>query len=1443
MANARAQALITQNRQAMTGGFPGTAGPQPAGAQEQQSPLFDSWDVQRGLQPGWATQVYSAAIGLPRTFDTFRSGQFSALEPVFPVPIDRGEEPSGRPRPRRWQFPIGWNLPVGEPGTEGLKLANFQFLREIAEPVSVVRSCIEVVKNDILNLLDGLDPIIPTPLAQLAMQGNPTKRTDWEKRKAEVMEFLDNPDPDQYDCLEDWLNALIEDMVVLDASGIYLQPAGSGKNSKNGKGNGPLGSDIGALALLDGSGLRPIIDEWGGRPRPPEPYLQQYVWGVPRLDLMDMINLGPDATIADIQELNPVLEEITTEVDEWNGDQCIYFMANPRTKTPYGFGPVEQGMLIASMIWARQTWQWSFYSSSSLPSVFLDPGESIATAEEARQLQEAINMLGGDVAGMHQVIVLPPGAKPMEQKPVDLSDNFDTWSTALMCMPFGLTLDDLGAMPKVASIQSEGAAKQQQQASQDRTTRRSTIPRARKLKTKIFDRIIQGKFGQEDMEWTWGITEQGESRSEVVTEAVDLFHNTISTLDEARIALELDPFGIEGVSDVPMVFLPTGAIPLHASIELALNPPAPPEPAAVGAPGQKPPAALGPGKAPPSDVDNKKPIDASSTDSKPGNGNGKKPPPKNGKKPASGDNSEAAQSKPTMGAEEGADAVAAAPPDKHVSSEQKIAEMAQLRRYLRRGGHLGEFVPKALSPHVLAVGRRAKDVEGIIAAIAKAAGHVEARIVGINLQRVAIVEGVGKEADKLSNGQTQPEDFVVATVDLLRDQLKAAYEAGAGQATSELGADVVTALTDDATDAAIAERIDSLQPLLESFGSDIANGDVSDAAIANRASMWADQAQPAFEEGYVDSGAASGTPIIWHLGDTSQPCDLCLNRDGEKFTVDEIDGIGFPGDGDFGGDTCLGGPRCGCWLEFVKDGETLAETGAPSAARDNSMSDTSQEDYFNAYNDLASTDGTPVTAAAVADAIKASAIACPECGSTDLIMIPPDFESVRCDNCRTVFANKDFSLSGGAGGQGAPLASGFVPFDLSGPPPPKKKKKRKKAERFVDAAAAKRAFRFYPAAHYELDGDTIYVKAAEPQSAPEAAQASPGGLVAAGLALRSETTGRVLLQQRSLSDDDDRPDVAAGTWEWPGGGVEEGETPWAAAVREFTEETGCAMPAMARVVGTYISPNGIYQTFVVSVSSEAAVDPNRHFGDPSGVPMNPDDPDRDCPEVAAWFDIDHLSSMPALRPELAADLPHLLPVLRQGVSKVAEPDDGPPRLQGASIDEDEVFEYLQEHYPNADIGWVRRCLWVADNVLLSDVQWENRPGGVDEDKVDDMVEKLEDDWQPHPVVVIAPDADTDMEVADGYHRFAALDRAGIGAARAWVATPKPGNVGWRADVQAMQWSASNWTPPSQGKTLTKTLAHDVAAAVEVGDRLDDDETNERFLVKAVRGTEVFLERL
>lgn len=132
--------------------------------------------------------------------------------------------------------------------------------------------------------------------------------------------------------------------------------------------------------------------------------------------------------------------------------------------------------------------------------------------------------------------------------------------------------------------------------------------------------------------------------------------------------------------------------------------------------------------------------------------------------------------------------------------------------------------------------------------------------------------------------------------------------------------------------------------------------------------------------------------------------------------------------------------------------------------------------------------------------------------------------------------------------------------------------------------------------------------------------------IAAGVAVLALDTGRVLMLQRALDDED----PASGTWEFPGGHIDPGETPHDAAMREFAEETGVQCPGI-EALGPWTSPDGVYVLHCHAVTSEADVPLNVDHEDRQA--LNPDDPDGDCIEVYCWWAPEHAAENPALRDE------------------------------------------------------------------------------------------------------------------------------------------------------------------------------------------------------------------
>lgn len=129
---------------------------------------------------------------------------------------------------------------------------------------------------------------------------------------------------------------------------------------------------------------------------------------------------------------------------------------------------------------------------------------------------------------------------------------------------------------------------------------------------------------------------------------------------------------------------------------------------------------------------------------------------------------------------------------------------------------------------------------------------------------------------------------------------------------------------------------------------------------------------------------------------------------------------------------------------------------------------------------------------------------------------------------------------------------------------------------------------------------------------------------AAGVVVKAKDTGRVLMVQRQLQDDKN----ASGKWEWPGGRLDDKETPITAACREWEEETGLKIPD-GTVIGNWLSPDGKYEGFVLEIPHEDDLDITGRRAE---------DPDNGEKAALAWFDPDDLKDNPAVREQISDDI-------------------------------------------------------------------------------------------------------------------------------------------------------------------------------------------------------------
>ena len=188
-------------------------------------------------------------------------------------------------------------------------------------------------------------------------------------------------------------------------------------------------------------------------------------------------------------------------------------------------------------------------------------------------------------------------------------------------------------------------------------------------------------------------------------------------------------------------------------------------------------------------------------------------------------------------------------------------------------------------------------------------------------------------------------------------------------------------------------------------------------------------------------------------------------------------------------------------------------------------------------------------------------------------------------------------------------------------------------------ATISRNDRNYHFMRFKGGADAEKMRPAEP-AAKTFAAAPDSPPTHAGLCVRAADTGRVLLLRRA----DTPGDPAAGTWEFPGGKIEDGETPIQAAAREWTEEVGTPLP-LGRLVGDWRSDDGVYAGHVWELPTQDGIDLETRVGDRG--------------EKVEWRDPGEVVDN-GIRPELKADAPKVLAALGkwQGARDFAS---GPPR--------------------------------------------------------------------------------------------------------------------------------------------------------------------------------------
>jgi hypothetical protein len=373
--------------------------------------------TEQEMRNGSIGQSYGNNVPLER--QTFLPVAFGPGVPITPGAINPLRD-DGRPDPRRYEFQVAQNINITE-----TRLIPFKTLRAAADQIDILRRCVEVSKSKLVGL--DWDIVLANDASEkiVAASGGDHVRAMAQARQEfteeinRVREFWENPDRSNGLTFSDWLMIAAEEILVIDALAVWPQKS--------------VGGDLYGFQILDGSTIKPMLDDRGMRPAPPNVAFQQILYGFPRAEF----TANDDDPKAD---------------GEFTCDDLAYMVRNRRAISTYGYSPVERALPLADIYLRRQQWIRSEYTDGVIPDLMFTTTADWGNNPDLLRAYE--NILNDDLAGQTEqrkrARLLPTGLVPVTNDGYGekFKDTLDDYLITSICGHFGVQPAEIGFAPK-----------------------------------------------------------------------------------------------------------------------------------------------------------------------------------------------------------------------------------------------------------------------------------------------------------------------------------------------------------------------------------------------------------------------------------------------------------------------------------------------------------------------------------------------------------------------------------------------------------------------------------------------------------------------------------------------------------------------------------------------------------------------------------------------------------------------------------------------------------------------------------------------------------------------------------------------------------------------------------------------------------------------------------
>jgi hypothetical protein len=373
--------------------------------------------TEQDMRNGSIGQSYGNNVPLGR--QAFMPVAFGPGVPITPGAINPLRE-DGRPDPRRYEYQVAQNINITE-----TKLIPFKTLRAAADQIDIIRRCVEVSKSKLTSL--DWDIVLANDASEkiVAASGGDHVRAMAKARDQYTEEinrmraFWENPDRSNGLTFTDWLMVAAEEILVIDALAIWPQRS--------------VGGDLYGFQILDGSTIKPMLDDRGMRPAAPDVAYQQILYGFPRAEF----TANDDDPQAD---------------GEFTADDLAYLVRNRRSISTYGYSPVERSLPLADIYLRRQQWIRAEYTDGVIPDLMFTTTADWGNNPDLLRAYE--NILNDDLAGQTEqrkrARLLPTGLVPITNDGYGekFKDTLDDYLVTSICGHFGVQPSEIGFSPK-----------------------------------------------------------------------------------------------------------------------------------------------------------------------------------------------------------------------------------------------------------------------------------------------------------------------------------------------------------------------------------------------------------------------------------------------------------------------------------------------------------------------------------------------------------------------------------------------------------------------------------------------------------------------------------------------------------------------------------------------------------------------------------------------------------------------------------------------------------------------------------------------------------------------------------------------------------------------------------------------------------------------------------